>query len=442
MTMSLRTQLWAWLIGLMTVVGLLAALFAYQSAQDEAKGFFDNQLRLMAVYAGEAGAELPTAQEGAAAHDTEDDFAVQVWNAEGTMLRSSLPAGAPPRAAVTGFSDTQTASGAWRTYTLVRPRSTVQVSQQTIVREELADQAAWQSLLPIAVMIPLSWLVIGFAINGVVGRIDQLAHRISAREPGDSRPIEVDDVPSEIAPLVTAMNDLLARLESALSAQRRFVADAAHELRTPLAALQLQIGNLRKASGAEPSSRIDELERGILRASRLTRQLLGLAKAEGEAIKPAPAPVDLLEIARRAIAEMLPLADDRRQDLGLMRDDTAEVEGEADELRVLVGNLLENAIRHTPEGGRIDVSVRAGEREVTLDIEDTGPGIAPEQLEQVFQPFHRAAGQAIEGSGLGLTIAKRIADRHKANITLINRAGATGLTARVVFKRHNPAIAR
>ena len=434
---SLRTQLWFWLLALMTLAGLLAASFAYWSAQDEAKGFFDNQLRLMAIYVGDpvgAAAPAATTADDADPADPEDNFLVQVWDGTGRLVRSSLPSETLAAAGKTGFSDTTSASGSWRTYTLVAANRTVQVSQQSVVRAELASDAAWRSLVPVAVVIPLSWLLLSLVINRILRRIDAVAGRLATRRPGDWEPIPLSDIPTDLAPLVTAANDLLGRLETALSAQKRFVSDAAHELRTPLAALQIQIGNLRNASGAEMPARIEELERGVRRATQLTRQLLTTARTEDIANKQ-PVAIDLVDLARIAIAEVLPLADHRHQDLGLVQADSATIDGDSDDLRVLVGNLLENAVRYTPDSGIVDVAVIAAGGEIALEVRDTGPGIDPALLDEVFQPFRRAADPGVEGSGLGLTIARRIAERHGAIISLSNRPDRTGLIARVTFNR-------
>jgi two-component system, OmpR family, sensor kinase len=439
---SLRTQLWFWLSGLLTVAGLLAAAFSFWTAQDEARSFFDNQLRLMAIHVGDPATPAvaaPTQVPGD--HDPEDDFLVQVWDAGGTQVRSSLPLVDVPAGDKTGFSDVSSASGRWRTYTLKAPSRTVQVSQQSVVREELASDAALRSLIPVAVSIPLSWLLLSLVINRVLRRVDVVANRLAARKPGDWQPIPLADVPTDFAPLVTAANDLLSRLQGALSAQKRFVSDAAHELRTPLAALQIQIGNLRKAPGTELPARIDELERGVRRASQLTRQLLNLARS-GETPDRPLVTVDLVELARSVMAEVLPLADHRRQDLGLVQSDPAEIEGDADDLRVLMGNLLENAIRYTPDEGVVDLAILAAAGSIAIEVRDSGPGIEPGLLEDVFQPFRRAAEPGVEGSGLGLTIARRIAEQHGAVITLSNRQDRAGLVARVTFNRPVSVTAR
>ena len=435
--MSLRTQLWVWLLALLTGVGLLVAAWSYWIVKDDTNGFFDVQLRQIAINLGEGIPNYGVPAADAIPHDAEDDFAIQIWTASDPAIKQSVSAAAIPRGMTTGFSDTNTDTGGWRTYTLVSPARTVQVSQQRVVREELTNEAVWRSLAPIAATIPLSWLLLSVVINMVLGRLDALAKSLAIRNANDKTPIPVAGLPSEVVPLVTSVNALLGRLQDTMTAQKRFVSDAAHELRTPLAALQLQIGNLRQAEmAADAASRIDDLERGVRRAAQLSRQLLRLARYNEDEIRSQAVAVDLTELARMTIADILPLADHRHQDLGLVRSDAAMVTGDAGDLRILIANLMENACRYSPDGGTIDVAVIAATGSALLEISDTGPGLPDDQLDQVFQPFHRADTSGTEGSGLGLSIVARIAERHGASVTLVNRTGRTGLVARVTFGRH------
>lgn len=439
---SLRTQLWVWLLALLTGIGIAMAGSSYWIARDETNGFFDHQLRQLALNVGEGLPSYGVPSADATPHDLEDDFAIQIWSASGTLTKQSPRAAQIARSAVSGFSDTKTDHGDWRSYTLIETARTVQVSQQRAVRDELVSEAVWHSLLPIAVTIPLSWLLLRVLINMVFGRLDALAKSLADRTPNDKTLIPVAGLPSEVTPLVTSVNELLGRLQDSLAAQKQFVSDAAHELRTPLAALQLQIGNLRQLpAGPEASTRIEDLERGVRRAVQLSRQLLRLARYNEDEIKSQAAPVDLADVVRTVIAELLPLADHRHQDLGIVRSDSAVVTGDADDLRVLIGNLLENACRYSPDGGTIDVAVSAENGDAMLEICDTGPGIDKNQLDLVLQPFYRGTDAGSDGSGLGLSIAKRIAERHGARITLANRTGRQGLIARVTFARHTMVTA-
>ena len=246
--------------------------------------------------------------------------------------------------------------------------------------------------------------------------------------------------------LATALSDLLARLRAALERERAFMADAAHELRTPLTALHLQMGMLARASSeAERAAATERLSAGVQRAIRLVEQLLSLARqeprAQGERM-----PVRLDELAREVVAELVPLADAGRIDLGVSSAQALSVRGDADDLRTLLRNLVDNAVRYTGAGGRVDVSVAeeeeeeaGGARAVRLTVSDDGPGIPPEERERVFDRFHRRAGTTLPGSGLGLSIVKSIADAHGATLTLAGGASGKGLSVTVSFRQDAPA---
>jgi signal transduction histidine kinase len=427
------------MLGLLTSVGLVAAGIFYFNASDEAQGFFDQQLRLIALNVDANGKDRASPPNDAPPHDPEDDFVVQIWDDAGLPLRTMAPGPEIPRGEATGFRDVATNGGLWRSYTLVGRGRTVQVSQRDVVREEMASDAAWRALVPIAIIIPLSWLVLSIVINRVLGGLDDLAMALARRHELDPSPIPTGSLPKEVRPLVTAMNDALRRLQDALSAQGRFVSDAAHALRTPLAALQLQAGNLRKAApDGQVRQRVDELERGVKRTSDLARQLLRLARSREGSPKEQARPIELGDQVKAVIAELLPLSDHRQQDVGLLRCDPGLVRLGAEDAQVLVGNLLENAIRYTPTGGIIDISVMSGGQEMELQIRDTGPGIPEDELALAFEPFHRSSS-TVEGSGLGLSIVASITERWGAKVTIANRGDGSGLIASVTFKRHLPA---
>ena len=249
--------------------------------------------------------------------------------------------------------------------------------------------------------------------------------------------------PDEVRPLVTALNELLARLRAALERERAFMADAAHELRTPLTALHLQMDMLAHAHGeTERAAAMATLSAGVQRAIRLVEQMLSMARAEPRASPAAHLPVRLDELAREAVAELVPLADARRIDLGVVSEAAVSVAGDADALRTLLRNLIDNAVRYTGAGGRVDVAVEpasapAGAR---LVVSDDGPGIAAADRARVFDRFYRRAGDSTSGSGLGLAIVKTIADAHGAAVELTDNPPGHGLRVVVAFPR--PAAGR
>ena len=435
--MSLRRTAFLWFAAATAAVGLLAALASWWLMRGEAAEFLDSQLRQVAIYVGDAAAgPMPPAGPE---HDPEDDFLIQVWDETGHPLRISDGTIPLARGEETGFATAAAAGEDWRVFTLVRPMSTVQVSQRIIVRQELATEAAWRAALPILLLIPLAWLMLTVVVDRVMARLNRLAVSVALRDPEDARPIPVDDVPEEVLPFVRSINRLLARLSALMERQRRFLSDAAHELRTPLGALQLQIGNLRNANpDARLDGRLSDMEAGARRASTLVGQLLRLARYDADTADPQHrTQVDLSDVALAVVAQLAPLAELRGVDLGIVQQDAAACVGDPGDFAVIIGNLVDNAIRYTPSGGTIDIAVRSEPGRVSVEVQDSGPGIAPELLPRVFERFFRAAPSDIEGNGLGLAIAAAAANRNGATLTIENRKDRSGLVARLLVP--NPA---
>ena len=434
--MSLRRTLRLSLTVLLTVFGLITAVASYLSADAEADAFFDNQLRQIALYVWNVPTDFHADTVAAPPHDREDDFLIQVWDNDGAAVMSSDPSIPLPRGGAPGFSDVSAAGVTWRVYTAIEPARTVQVSQQTEVREELAADASLRATIPIILLIPLSWLVLNWIIGRIIDRLDRVAAEIAKREAKGLDPIPTEAAPVEILPLISAMNDLVQRLQSALSQQRRFVADAAHELRTPLAAISLQVNNLMAAIGNDSkyAPRIADLQAGSARASALVGQLLRLARFESNMAGRQDQRVELLPLVFESLERFAPLAEHRSIDLGLEQDATPIVAGVVEEIRVLLDNLLDNAIRYTPAGGTVDVILGTEDGRPILQVRDTGPGIPAASLPRVFERFFRASSAEIEGSGLGLAIAKAAADRNKVSIALANRTDRSGLCVTLTFR--------
>ena len=430
---SLRRTALIWVTALLACVGIVAFGISYEVARREANGFLDAQLRQIALNAGDG---LPDAAAPSVKHDAEDDFVIAIWNKDGSPLRPAGNAIALPRQARPGFATVQALGEDWRLYQASDGHRTVQVAQRMSVRQEMAEAAAIQAGLPVLIVIPLAWLVIGWSLGQMLGRVTKLARMVGERGVDCRDHIPVEGVPTEIRPLVSAMNALTDRLQHALEQQKRFVADAAHELRTPLAALQIQIGNLRAQTGDSAAGPVEALGEGIRRASLLAEQLLRLARSDETAPHPPAHMLDLTELVTQCVADFVPLAAARNIDLGMGATDAAVLSGHPADLRVMFGNLIDNAIRYTPSGGAVDVSVRHGPGPATVEIVDTGCGVAEADIPSLFDRFFRAATDQAEGNGLGLSIAASIARQHGLAISIQNRREAKGLRVSVI---HLPA---
>lgn len=430
-TFSLRRTVLIWMTVLLAGVGAAAMMLAYWLTSQEAAEFLDGQLRQVALNAGTAviGAEAPPASDS----DPEDQIAVTVWQ-QGSLVRSELPGAAVALPIRPGYADIVVAGEFWRAYTIANKVWTVQAVQRESVRQEYARSAAMGAAAPILIVIPLSWIILGWTIRRTFARLDAVAREIAMQSVAAAGPIAPDRIPTELAPLVDSINGLIAQLRAALEAQQRFLADAAHELRTPLAAMQIQVDNLALAEPAASEAR-QAIARGVKRAGDLVGQLLQLARLDD----PLPSRgtlVDLAALVLECAADQAPLADRKEIELGVKIEAPFEVTGIGSELRVLIGNLVENAVRYTPSGGRVDVRLGRTAGESTFEVIDTGPGLPPGSEARIFDRFYRAAPADVEGTGLGLAIAVRIAERHGLRLTVENRpAPATGVTARV----HLPA---
>jgi two-component system OmpR family sensor kinase len=292
----------------------------------------------------------------------------------------------------------------------------------------MSADIALRHLAPFLLLLPGMALVIWFGVGAGLRPLHRLAADIQQRQPDALEPVAVERLPAEIIPLVHALNDLLARLAHTLDAQRQLIADAAHELRTPLTAVRLQAEMAQRATDpAERAETLDDLRAGLLRASHLVEQLLSMARLDAAPVTGSVEPVDLLDLAKRVIAEFAPIADDRHLDLGLLPSDAVIVAGDPGELRALLGNLVENALRYTPAGGRVDVQAQRTADEAVLTVSDTGPGIPVAERTRVFDRFYRGADANAPGSGLGLAIVQRVADRSRATVRLEDAEPGRGL---------------
>ena len=413
------------LVGLSLVLGI-AGYATYRQARTEVNALFDYQLQQAALALRRQN--LLALAIRSEAGEGEGDLLVQIWDRGGGLLYVSRPDWELPFATQPGFADLLWRDQRWRLFALYAGDRIVQVAQPARVRLRMSADIALRNLAPFLLLLPGMALVIWFGVGAGLRPLHRVAAEIQQRQPGGLEPVTAERLPAEITPLVQALNDLLARLAHTLDAQRQFVADAAHELRTPLTAVRLQAEMAQRAADpAERAGTLDQLRTGLVRASHLVEQLLAMARLDA-ALATAPVePVDLLELAKRVVAEFAPIADDRHLDLGLLPSTAVTVAGDPGELRALLGNLVDNALRYTPAGGQVDVQVQQSGNEAVLIVSDTGPGIPPAERDRVFDRFYRGAHTAAPGSGLGLAIVQRIADRGRANIRLEDAEPGPGL---------------
>lgn len=434
---SLRMRLLVFLLAAIVLAGAVQGALAYRSALDEADALFDYHMQQTAL-ALRSG--LPVDAQGLGPgldpEDENHEFIVQVWTNEGLRIFESAVGAALPQIAVLGFTNVQARGGTYRVFSMQTRSQVIQVAQNMAVRQGMARSLALRTLAPLALMAPLLVLAVWWGVSRSLAPVERVRRQLAQRQADDLSPVSDAQLPDEVQPLVSELNLLFERVQQAFEAQEHFVADAAHELRSPLAALRLQLQGLQRAGDdATRAAAIERLSAGIDRATRLVEQLLTLARQEASST--ASEPVDLRAMAQLALADVAPAAQARGMDIGLLDSDATAapviVRGSAEALRMLVRNLLDNAIKYTPPGGQVDVQVRADNGHAVLTVEDNGPGIAPEHRERVMQRFVRDTADGAPGSGLGLAIVLAIAQRHGATVALDRSMRLGGLRVTLRF---------
>ena len=436
---SIRRWLLAWLLGGLLAAMSVATVWVYDRAHEEATELFDFALRELAV-------TLPSSLDAArlAAQDTlfnelsEEEVGTQVWvdNDVDPDYRwpenSSIPRLSP------GLHTIVHDGVKWRVYGLDQPHRYVEVAQPIAVRDLLARRLATRTLLPILggalLLTAFVWFVVSYGLNSLL----VLSRRLANRSANDLEPL-IMRAPDEIRPVVVALNGLLFRLNESQMAQRTFIADAAHELRSPLTALKLQL-QLAESDATDPAQKAHllKIDARLTRTIHLAEQLLALAREDAyEEIESDV--LDLKSVVANVIGDLSVVAERKQVDLGVVGNGEAPgadasmsseplwVRVEPHGMRTLLWNIIDNAVRYTPAGGRVDVRVRHSQEGIAIDVIDDGPGIRDEDLVRVFDRFYRASDAASTGSGLGLSIVRKVAERMQLEVSLANRAAVHGL---------------
>ncbi|MDB5854735.1 MAG: two-component sensor histidine kinase [Herminiimonas sp.] len=430
---SIRRTLLLWLFVGLSAGLLLAGGLLYIQARKEANQIFDYQMKQVAASLPHQ-AFSPVAPNRPEQPDFENDIVIQIWDGQGLRIYHSHEPSSLPQRAELGFSNVATATGNWRVYSAQHGDTVVQVAQPTSARRAVAADMALKTVTPMFLLFPFLGALIWIGVGKGLQPVQRVAADVKARDAGSLAPVSDANLPEEIQPLTHALNGLLGRLDHAIHAQRAFVADAAHELKTPLTALKLQLQLVERAPDeTERSVALAALKHGLERANRLVQQLLTLAQQEPGAAPAVRQPVELGALAREVVGTLSPAAAEKQIDLGLSSGVPAIVNADPDALRILLNNLVDNALRYTPDGGRVDVTVCKDASGCQVVVQDTGPGIPVADLERVFDRFYRIPGTWVEGSGLGLAIARQIADSNGARIVLRNTN--PGLEVSVIFAK-------
>lgn len=430
---SMRRRLLGLLLGSVVLAWCIVAGLTYRDAQREIDSLLDAHLaqaaRLLVAQAGREADEIELEEQDESPYAT--GVAFQVWERGGRLALHS--ANAPvQRLSRTdaGFSDATLDGRHWRVYGAWGDEGAVlvQVAEEHATRDRIARRIALNALLPLLLALPLLGIAVGWVVSRGMRPLRTLGDELTARGPADLAPLAVRDLPLEIAPMVARLNGLFARIQDSLVAERRFTSHAAHELRTPVAAIRAQAEVARATQ--DPARRSAALERAIEgcdRAARLMEQLLLLARADEAALECRRAPCDLVAVLQRLLAEVAPTAMRAGINVGMDAPGPVVVSGEPALLEAALRNLLDNAVRHGMRDAEVRVAVASEGGTVRVVVEDNGPGVADDDLARLGQRFHRGAGAVAPGSGLGLSIVSRVAAIHGGSVSFGRGRGERGL---------------
>ncbi|MEO1767650.1 ATP-binding protein [Thiobacter aerophilum] len=442
-SISLRRRLLLWLMGASLLAWGAASLLSYRGARHEIDEVLDAHLAqsaalLMAQLAHEPE-EIDT-EHVPVLHRHGRYVVFQVWDAAGQLHLHSANAPdvplCPPRG---GYADCFTDGTHWRVFSAWNEDRSllVQVGEDAGVRAEAARKVAAGLLPPLLIALPVLALLILWGVRQGLKPLAGLRQEVERRDPANLEAL-AKPVPAEVAPLVAALNTLFARMRALLENERRFTADAAHELRTPLAAIRTQAQVARAAAAeAERLHALDQVLAGCDRAAHLVEQLLLLARLEAGP-PPSATLCSLRELAAQAIADVAPVAIRKGVELELEDGPEMMVRGAPEWLRILMRNLIDNAVRYSPPGSTVQVRVAKHADAAVFSVTDEGPGIPQAQRVAVWQRFHRVLGSGEAGSGLGLSIVRRIAELHGAQAWIEDGEAGRGLRVGVQFSAVSP----
>lgn len=447
---SLRKRLLILLLAGTGIFWLVVGMVSYHNAHHEVDELLDVQMSqvahtLLALLLNNQGLKAstfawPDSELGSENDELEEEnrLLFQLLDGQGHMLMRTPDAPPHPMTTQEGFSETDDEKGHWRYLSIRDPAGKFQVlvGQDHAVRDEMITDTVTQVMLPILLCLPLLGLWVWHAISHGLQPLTNIRRELALRRPDYLAELPEEATPPEIQPLVQTLNHLLQRVEQALETERRFTADAAHELRTPLAALRAQLQVAQRARSPEEGEHaLAQMQTGLLRASRLVEQMLQLARLDPERSLPQSEVMDLVALTQSVCADQGGLALDKDLDLSLEAPLAVLVQGSPDWLRVLIRNLVDNAIRYTPTGGKVMVSLgeASSDHGPILQVADSGPGIPLEQRQAALRRFHRLDTTGQTGHGLGLSIVTRIAELHGATLSLEQSPQLGGLAVTLYF---------
>ncbi|MGB5108723.1 MAG: ATP-binding protein [Formosimonas sp.] len=413
MNTSLQYRLSLWVSLFIVVMGIVAGALSFYFASQDAYEFQDDQLKQISSFVATQDLSNNTKDDEMGAVGSDEEIIAQEITDERIVQNDrneiDLPSNLPEHFSTWTSPDSED----WRVFVrVVSPNRKIAIAQRTAIRDEIAQDSGWRTVLPLLILMPCLIALVIVVIRRSLAPISKLAQELDQKTESKLHPLTENLAPKEIEPFVTSINALLARLSHSIEQQHRFIADAAHELRSPIHALTLQAENLQQTIvNDDGRQRLALLQQGLGRTRTLLEQLLTLARHQiqtSEAIEPTQ--IDVTELLHQTISELYPLAQSKNIDIGIDHEEPIQLQTDAFKLRTLMHNAIENAIRYTPESGQIDIRLFQQNDKAVFEVQDNGIGIAANELPRVFDPFYRVMGTGETGSGLGLSIVKKIAE--------------------------------
>jgi two-component system sensor histidine kinase QseC len=427
---SLRRYLVTVLIALFTLISFVAALQSYKQSASRAEALFDQDLQVLAS---------SLSQQYQAGSQHELGLALQVWQ-KGQLVYRSLLAPQASMSETEGFSEQNFGGKRWRVFRQTPTELlTVIVAQPLTQRQQLADEVITASIYPVVLSLPLQALLIWLVVSKALSPIKRFSAQLSSKKANDLSPVELEQVPAELDQMLKTTNQLFARLADAFEREKRFASDVAHELRTPLSVLQVNLHNAsqqwQRCGVSDPEGSMLALQAGVERMSTLIEQIMLLNRTNPEHFQARTEPLDLAGLCRQVVADWYPHIEKKQQSIELLGLEHLLLKGDAFALRLLVSNLLGNASKYTQAGGAIQLELSTSPDQAVLVVQDNGPGIAPEEYSRVFDRFYRVGGDRHQsgtiGSGLGLAIVRDIVVLHQGRISLGASDFSSGLKVTV-----------
>jgi len=450
---SIRAHILLWILGSLILIWIGINYATYYQSRHEVEELFDAELAQIAGVLSQIAVNQkllyadidPKLKQRIYGHRYEKKIAFQIWQYDRLLLYSAYA----PQTRLSsrgGYSDQQINDKSWRVFKLQLDEQHMEIytAESYDVRKELILELTRNSLYPLTSMIPILLLLIWIGIGRGLAPVHKVARQVAQRSPDNLEPVEAGfNLPTEIKPLINAINSLFQQLHNAFERERRITSDAAHELQTPLASIKAQAQvAMRASSDLDKRHALEQISEGINRATHMVHQLLVMARLDPQANSYEMHTIDLADVARNILVTLDKDAYKKHIELTLDAEHTCPITGNEAAMQILVGNIVSNAIRYSPAKGKVEVSITRQNGKTTLCVLDSGPGIPEQEHERIFERFYRGEGkQHIMGSGLGLSIVQRIAQLHHAEISIQNRAETTGLQFCVYFPPDIPAEA-